>query len=75
MGLEHLQGRRLDHLPGQLCQCITTLFEDKFLIISTLNLPWCNLRPFPLVVLVELQAALEGACPKSQQAGSLQEDA
>ena len=27
--LEHLQGQWLPHLPGQLCQCITTLFEKK----------------------------------------------
>ncbi|KAK4820465.1 LOW QUALITY PROTEIN: hypothetical protein QYF61_027747 [Mycteria americana] len=35
---------------GSLCQCLTTLSVQKFFLISSLNLPWCNLRPFPLVL-------------------------
>ena len=46
--LEHLQGQWLHYFPGQLCQCITTLFEKKFYLISNFNLSWCNLRPSPL---------------------------
>jgi len=30
-------------------QCITTLSEKKFFPVSNLNLPWCNLRPLPLI--------------------------
>ena len=37
---------------GSLFKCLTTLSE-KFLLISNLNLPWCNLRSFPLVLLLE----------------------
>ena len=28
----------------------TTLSENKFLLISNLNFPWCNLRPSPLIL-------------------------
>ena len=35
---------------GSLFQCLTTLSVKKFFLISNLNLPWCNLRPFPLVL-------------------------
>lgn len=38
--LEHLQGWRLHHLPGQLFQCIITLSEKKFFLIHNLN--WCS---------------------------------
>ena len=31
-------------------QSFTTLFVKKFFLISNLNLPWCNLRPFCLVI-------------------------
>uniref|UniRef100_A0A8V0XGV5 EH domain-containing protein n=1 Tax=Gallus gallus TaxID=9031 RepID=A0A8V0XGV5_CHICK len=34
---------------GSLFQCLTTLSVKKFFLIFKLNLPWCNLRPFPLV--------------------------
>jgi len=37
---------------GSLFQCLTSLSEKKFFLISNLNLPWCNLRPFALVLLV-----------------------
>ncbi|KAK4824165.1 hypothetical protein QYF61_011292, partial [Mycteria americana] len=33
---------------GSLFQCLTTLSVKKFFLISNLNLPWHNLRPFPL---------------------------
>lgn len=33
---------------GNPFQCLTTLSEKKCLIISSLNLLWHNLRPFPL---------------------------
>ena len=32
-----------------LFQCLTTLSEHKLFLISNLNLPWCNLKPFHLV--------------------------
>jgi len=34
----------------RLFQCLTTLLVKKFLLISNLNLPWHNLRLFPLVL-------------------------
>ena len=36
-------------LSGSLFQCLTTLSVKKFFLISNVNFPWCNLRPFPLV--------------------------
>ena len=38
-------------LPGRMCHCITPLLGKKFFLISNLNLPWCNVRPLPLVLL------------------------
>ncbi|KAK4821803.1 hypothetical protein QYF61_003832 [Mycteria americana] len=35
---------------GSLFQCLTTLLVKKFFLISNLNLPWRNLRPFSLVL-------------------------
>ena len=35
---------------GSLFQCLTTLSVKKFFLISNLNLPWLNLRPFHLVL-------------------------
>jgi len=35
---------------GSLFQCLTTLSVKKCFLMSNLNLPWCNLRPFPLVL-------------------------
>jgi len=37
---------------GSLFQCLTTLCEKKFLVISNLNLGWCNLSLLPLVLLL-----------------------
>jgi len=44
--------------PGQwfptslssLFQCLTALYKREFSLISSLNLPWHNLRPFPLIL-------------------------
>ena len=45
------------NLPGQPSQCLATVL--KFFLISRLNFPWCNLRPFPLIVsLVTLERRL-----------------
>jgi len=44
--LEHLQGRWLHHLPGQLCQCIAAL-SGTFFPVSNRNAPWLSLRPLP----------------------------
>lgn len=32
---------------GSSFQCLTTFSVNKFFLISNLNLPWNNLRPFP----------------------------
>ena len=35
---------------GSLCQHFTTPSDDVFLIIANLNLTWCSLWPFPLIL-------------------------
>ena len=35
---------------GSLFQCLTTFSVNKFFLMSNLNLPWHNLRPFPLIL-------------------------
>ncbi|XP_064911793.1 ankyrin repeat domain-containing protein 66 isoform X1 [Columba livia] len=35
---------------GSLFQCLTTFSMKKYFLISNVNLPWCNLRPFPLIL-------------------------
>jgi len=35
---------------GTPCQCLTTLSVKKCFLIFNLNLPWHNLRPFPLIL-------------------------
>lgn len=37
---------------GSLFQCCMSLSVSKFLIISNLDLSWCNLKPFPIVLLL-----------------------
>ncbi|KAK4833022.1 LOW QUALITY PROTEIN: hypothetical protein QYF61_027404 [Mycteria americana] len=37
---------------GSLFQCLITLSVNKFFPVSNLNLPWHNLRPFSLVLLL-----------------------
>ena len=44
--------RNGDSSLGSLFQHLTTLFEKKFFQIPNLKLPWCSLRPFPLVLLL-----------------------
>lgn len=34
-----------------LFQCSTNIYEKKFFLISSSNLPWHNLRPFPFLLL------------------------
>ena len=48
---KRLQGWWLGHLPGRPVP-ISDHFYSKFLLVSDLNLPWCNLRPLPLVPLL-----------------------
>ena len=38
---------------GSPFQSLTTLSEKKFVLISYLELQWCNLRPLPLLLSVE----------------------
>lgn len=35
---------------GSLLQWVTTLSISFFLLMSKLNLPWCDLKPFPLLL-------------------------
>jgi len=55
--LEHLQRQWLSHLPEQPSpfQHLTTLSENKYFLIFNVNFPWCNLRPFPLFLLLLTQ--------------------
>lgn len=46
--LKHFQG--LHHLPGEPIPVPNHLSVKKFLPASNLNLPWCNLRLWPLVL-------------------------
>ena len=39
---------------GSLLPCLINLLVKKFFLTSDLNLPWCNLRPLPLILYVEL---------------------
>lgn len=34
------------HCFPSLFQCLTTLSGEEFFLVSYLNFPWCNLRPF-----------------------------
>lgn len=45
-----------------LLQCLTTLSMKKFFLISSLNLPWSNLRPFPLDWLPSHYNLFSGTC-------------
>ena len=49
--LEHLQGRRPHHLSRQPFP-VPHPSEKKRFLISKLNLPWHNLRPFTLILLL-----------------------
>ncbi|KAK4829075.1 hypothetical protein QYF61_002019, partial [Mycteria americana] len=61
---------------GSLLQCLTTLSVKTFFLISNLNLPWHNLRPFPLVLwlvtwekrptLTSLQSSFRYEGPKTE---------
>ena len=54
--LEHLQGLQVTPPPPwAACASASPLFQKKkFLLIFNLNLPWCNLRPLPLNLLLFL---------------------
>ena len=49
-GLEHLQGWGIHSLSGQLFQHLTPLSVKNFPLISNLNLPSFNLKPFPAII-------------------------
>ena len=49
--LESLQGWDINHITGNLFQCLTTLTVKDFFLISNLNLPSLSLKPLPLVLL------------------------
>jgi len=44
---------------GSWLQCITTLSEKKFFLITNLNLPWCNLRPFPPILSKKMEKKMK----------------
>jgi len=50
--LEHLQAWWLHHLPGQPIPVPNHSSGEQVFLISRLNLPWRNLRPFPLFLLL-----------------------
>ena len=37
-------------LPWAAWECLTTFSENKLFLTDNLNLPWCSLRPLPLVL-------------------------
>jgi len=37
---------------GSLFHCLTTLLEKNYLVMTDLNLPCCNLKPFLLILLL-----------------------
>ncbi|KAK4830462.1 hypothetical protein QYF61_011186, partial [Mycteria americana] len=48
---------------GSLFQCLITLSVKKNFLISSLNLPWRNLRPFPLVLVPLVSSSASGPLP------------
>ena len=52
--LGHLQGWYGDSTTslGSHCHCLTALAEKKWFLTPNLKLPWHNLRPFPLILLL-----------------------
>ena len=49
---EHLQGWWLNHFPGQPVLVPDHSFSKEIFPNIHLNLPWCNMRPFALVLLL-----------------------
>lgn len=47
--LKYLQGWGFDHLFGQPVLVFKNPFKEQNFLMSNLNLPWYNLKPFPLV--------------------------
>jgi len=39
---------------GSLFHYLTILSENNFFLIFNLNLPWCNLKPLPLILLLDV---------------------
>jgi len=53
MVLELFQGQLLHNSPALPDQkSLTTILENKIFLKANLNLPWHNLRPFPLIILL-----------------------
>jgi len=50
MVFKHIQGWWLNHFPGEPIPVLYNLFYKEVFLISNLNLPWNNLRPFPLIL-------------------------
>ena len=51
---EHHKGWGLHHFPGQPIPMPDHSFISvkNFFLISNLNLPWCNMRPLPFILLL-----------------------
>ena len=47
---KQVQGWWLNHLPEKPIPVINNPSVKKCFLISNLNLPWCNWRPFPLIL-------------------------
>ena len=60
MALKHLHRWWPHHFPDSLCQCIITLSEKKLFLTSNPNLPWHNLRPLPLILLMGVNLLASG---------------
>lgn len=43
-------------------QILTTPWEKKSFLIPNLNLPWCNLRPFPVILLLKSVSDIIAVC-------------
>jgi len=45
--------------PGNLFQCLIALSENSFILASDLNLPWCNVRPSPLILIPSMSCLVQ----------------
>lgn len=55
MLFEHFQSWWFNHFPGQPGSMLEKSFSEEFFLICNLNLSWCNLSSFCLVLLLTLE--------------------
>lgn len=58
MFFEHFQSWWLNHFPGWPASVLDKSFSEEIFLICNLNLPWCNLSSFCLVLLLTLEKRL-----------------